>query len=62
MLYFAYGSNMSTPRLRRRVSRAVPVATARLPGCRLAFHKLGADGSGKCDACPAGRAEEVVWG
>jgi gamma-glutamylcyclotransferase len=50
MLYFAYGSNMSTARLLARTPSARVVKTARLTGHRLLFHKKGADGSGKCDA------------
>jgi len=52
-LYFAYGSNMLTARLRARTPSARPVATGWIDGRRLAFHKLGADGSGKCDIAPA---------
>ena len=47
--YFAYGSNMSTARIRRRVGSAAVVSIAYLPGHRLQFHKRGADGSAKCD-------------
>ncbi|MGD8955892.1 MAG: gamma-glutamylcyclotransferase [Chromatiaceae bacterium] len=50
MLYFAYGSNMSPKRLLQRVPSAVVVGIAILPGHRLAFHKVGRDGSAKCDA------------
>ncbi len=62
MRYFAYGSNMSTPRLRARLPRAQRLATARLPGYRLTFAKRGADGSGKCDAEATGQATDVVYG
>lgn len=51
MLYFAYGSNMSTRRLQRRIPSARPIGCGELAGHRLAFHKVGRDGSGKCDAC-----------
>jgi len=47
--YFAYGSNMSPARLRARLPSALDHAPARLDGHELAFHKCGADGSGKCD-------------
>lgn len=50
MLYFAYGSNMSSRRLLARVPSARLVSTARLPGHDLRFHKRSPDGSGKCDA------------
>jgi gamma-glutamylcyclotransferase len=49
MLYFAYGSNMSSRRLRARVPSARAVGLGSIQGRRLAFHKLGSDGSGKCD-------------
>lgn len=62
MLYFAYGSNMSRPRLQARVPSASFVTTARLDAHRLAFHKAGADGSGKCDAHETGVAEHRVFG
>ncbi len=48
MLYFAYGSNMLTGRLKERVPSSEKIATARLPGYKLSFHKQGTDGSGKC--------------
>jgi hypothetical protein len=52
MYYFAYGSNMLTRRLAtpERAPSARAVAVGTLPGRRLRFHKLGLDGSGKCDA------------
>lgn len=49
MLYFAYGSNMLTERLRDRVPSARPITPARLPGRTLRFHKRSRDGSGKCN-------------
>jgi len=49
LTYFAYGSNMSSRRLRQRVPSARPAGTAALAGHRLAWHKKGRDGSGKCD-------------
>jgi len=50
MHYFAYGSNMSLARLRERIPGARRVATGRLRGYELRFHKPGQDGSAKCDA------------
>lgn len=50
--YFAYGSNLHPYRLGRRIPSARYLARAILPGHRLAFHKRGADGSGKCDVIP----------
>jgi gamma-glutamylcyclotransferase len=62
MLYFSYGSNMSTPRLRNRVPSARPVAVARLDRHRLMFHKKSVDGSAKCDAEPTNDVNDVVFG
>lgn len=59
MHYFAYGSNMLTPRLERRVGRVRLLGRAKVLGRRLAFHKRSWDGSGKCDIPPAGAAELV---
>ncbi len=48
-LYFAYGSNMLSRRLRQRTPSAITVTTGYVEGRRLTFHKVGRDGSGKCD-------------
>jgi len=48
--YFAYGSNMSLPRLRHRIGDAQALGKASLSGHQLKFHKRGQDGSAKCDA------------
>lgn len=61
LLYFAYGSNMSSRRLRQRVPSARVLDTAVLFGHRLAWHKKGTDGSGKCDI-PAAGEDDVVYG
>lgn len=61
LYYFAYGSNMSSRRLRRRVPSARVVDAGRLPGHRLAWHKKGSDGSGKCDIASGGE-DDVVYG
>jgi hypothetical protein len=52
MIYFGYGSNMLTRRLRARVPSADPIGTGQLPGYRLHFHKRSRDGSGKCNIVP----------
>lgn len=62
MLYFAYGSNMLTARLARRVPSARPLGVARLRGHVLRFHKRGDDGSGKCNAFRTGRDADLVHG
>jgi cation transport regulator ChaC len=49
LTYFAYGSNMSLRRLKARVPSASRIGIARLNGFRLAFEKIGRDGSAKCD-------------
>ncbi len=61
-LYFAYGSNMSLPRLRARVPSARAARRVVLTGHRLAFHKIGRDGSGKCDIAAAARPSDRVHG
>ncbi|WHI46932.1 gamma-glutamylcyclotransferase family protein [Microbulbifer sp. VAAF005] len=51
MRYFAYGSNMSRPRLKERVPSAVRIGVFALIEHCLCFHKVSKkDGSGKCDA------------
>jgi gamma-glutamylcyclotransferase (GGCT)/AIG2-like uncharacterized protein YtfP len=59
MLYFAYGSNMLTERLRNRVPSAEPLTAAALPGRALRFHKRSIDGSGKCTLVDADEDAEV---
>ena len=50
MYYFAYGSNMSTPRLTARI-KATKIGIGKLTGYQLRFHKIGKnDGTGKCDS------------
>ena len=62
ILYFAYGSNMSTRRLVARVPSAEVISVAKLRGHRLEFHKLGKDGSAKCDVACTGDSNDVVYG
>lgn len=62
MHYFAYGSNMLTGRLTRRVRGARPLGPAQLPGHVLRFHLRGSDGSGKCNVVRTGRDDDVVHG
>jgi hypothetical protein len=50
VVYFAYGSNMSTARLRERTPSCKPLGIATLPGHELRFHKRSIDKSGKCNA------------
>jgi hypothetical protein len=62
ILYFAYGSNMCTGRLRFRVPHCRPTTIARLTGYRLRFHKRSADGSGKCNILRTDIPEDAVFG
>jgi hypothetical protein len=62
MNYFAYGSNMWTPRLRARVPSCRFNTIARLLRHRLCFHKKSVDGSSKCDAFETGSERDAVWG
>jgi hypothetical protein len=62
MKYFAYGSNMSTPRLRARVPSCGFVTTAKLLGHQLCFHKRSNDKSSKCDAFHSGVDTDIIWG
>ncbi|MEH6652444.1 MAG: gamma-glutamylcyclotransferase family protein [Motiliproteus sp.] len=61
--YFAYGSNMSLPRLKERVPSAERVGVFALAEHTLKFHKVNKkDGSGKCDAQFTGSPDDVVIG
>lgn len=62
ILYFAYGSNMYTPRLRFRVPGAEVVGLGHLHAHRLRFHKRSNDSSGKCNAEPSTALDDVVTG
>lgn len=63
MLYFAYGSNMCTGRLRERVPSAMAVRIAKLLNHSLRFHKRSdKDASGKADAYFTGELENEIWG
>jgi gamma-glutamylcyclotransferase len=64
-LYFAYGSNLLTRRLRaaNRAPSAQPLGVGRLSHHRLTFDKLSdRDGSGKCDAERTDRLTDCVVG
>ena len=68
MIYFAYGSNMSLKRLEERVGKVECLGQAKLKDYCLKFHKIGQDGSGKCnilsihDSRYQGSDEQVVYG
>lgn len=59
-VYFAYGSNMSSPRLLARVSGATTLGRAHVRDWRLCFNKGGQDGTGKANLVPA--AGSLSWG
>jgi hypothetical protein len=59
---FAYGSNMSTRRLRQRTPSARSLGIGQLAGYRLVCRMRGSDGSAKCDLHQTGQVEDVVWG
>lgn len=48
-IYFAYGSNMSSARLRERITSARPLGPVHVCDWRLAFNKPGRDGTGKAN-------------
>lgn len=62
MLYFSYGSNMSSRRIRQRVPSANFIAVATLCGHDLRFHKRSVDGSAKCDAYATGDETHNIIG
>lgn len=62
LLYFAYGSNMSSRRLAARISSARKLGVASLDHHALRFHKAGRDGSAKCDAHATGDPSDEVIG
>ena len=62
MLYFAYGSNICTGRLRGRVPSAKPVQVATLSGYTFHFHKRSDDGSGKGNAFNTRNPADAVVG
>ena len=60
--YFAYGSNLATPRLLQRIPNARLYKVATLSGHRLCFHKNDAGQSGKCDILDTGDHGDTVYG
>jgi len=60
LLYFAYGSNMSSARMSERLGSAQAVGRARIAHSRLAFDKPGRDGTGKANLVES--ADEWAWG
>lgn len=62
MLYFAYGSNMSAPRLGERVFISSVIGVATLSDHVLQFHKQSEDGSAKCNLAHSGGDGAAVMG
>jgi len=62
LLYFSYGSNMSTLRINHRVDSATVVSTALLHEHSLRFHKKSVDGSAKCDIEHTNNQDDIVFG
>ncbi|MGD2053545.1 MAG: gamma-glutamylcyclotransferase [Gammaproteobacteria bacterium] len=60
--YFAYGSNMSSLRLKARVPSSSVISTAVLHKHSLAFHKESFDGSSKCHIEYTQLQEDIVHG
>ena len=60
VVYFAYGSNMSSRRLQARVPSARAIGIGELMAHRLQWHMHGPDGSAKCDI--GADATDSVWG
>lgn len=61
-VYFAYGSNMLSRRLRERTPSATPIGVGYVSSRRLAFDKVSRDGSGKCDIEVTANATDRVYG
>ena len=62
VLYFSYGSNMSSLRLLERAPSATFLSIATLREHRLQFHKKSKDCSGKCDAEHTADRNDCVMG
>jgi gamma-glutamylcyclotransferase len=61
-VYFAYGSNMLTRRLRKRTPSAVAIETGFVEGHHLTLEKVSSDGSGKCTIAPSNDPADRVYG
>ena len=60
VLYFAYGSNMSSERLRSRIAPVRVIGCAFLSDWKMAFNKRSNDSSGKANLAKS--PGEVTWG
>jgi len=62
MLIYAYGSNMLSARLKKRVSSCRVISTGMLRGHRILFNKRGDDGSAKVNASYTGMENDIMQG
>ncbi len=60
--YFAFGSNLSSPRLRHRLPQVEVKTVATLARHRLCWHKNDRGQSGKCDIAFTGNTGDLVYG
>ncbi len=60
ILYFAYGSNMLSSRIKKRVASVKAIGRAALYDWCVAFTKKSKDGSGKANLCQ--KAGFITWG
>ncbi|EMI18166.1 AIG2 family protein [Rhodopirellula maiorica SM1] len=60
--HFAYGSNMSTSRLRARCPSAKVKGVGFVRGRTMRFHKRGMDGTGKANAFATHDNDDILWG
>lgn len=62
MLYFAYGSNLLRRRIEERLGPCRLHGIGWLSGYQLRFHKVSADGSGKCNVYRTDKMTDRVHG
>ena len=62
MLYFAYGSNLLFHRLYKRTPSVKRQGIGFATHHQLRFHKIGTDGSAKCDAFYTGKTQDTIHG
>jgi len=62
MIYFAYGSNMFTYRLEKRVGKVEVIGIGELSGHRFEVNKLSKDDSFKGDTLLTGDSNDFVLG
>jgi hypothetical protein len=60
--YFAYGSNLSSQRLKARIPNVKVIGNGWLSGWRFTMLQPGADLSGKCNIVRTKDLNDIVWG